>query len=154
LIPSGFSNLGLNEQPEMYLNLTNQQGTYGYSHLQIAWIATVISNAGLQPAPKLVTGYALTQDNWQVFPVLAPPRRVMTATEVDQIVANFDYTQEIFWEVIQNIATTPASHVTWYVGGTIPGWEGRSLTLTVLLEDASQDDAQQIGQAILKTVIP
>lgn len=154
LIPSGFSNLGLDKQPEMYLNFNSQQGTYGYSPLQIAWIATVISNAGLQPAPKLVTGYALTQDSWQVLPVLAPPRRVLTVTEVDQIVENFDNIQEVFWEVIQNIATTSSSHVTWYVGGTIPGWEGRSLTLAVLLEDASRDDAQQIGQAILKTVIP
>ena len=155
LIPQGFEALGLNQQPSSYLELDRAaKNATGYSPLQIAWMATVISNGGLLPVPKLATGYALAQDNWQVFPVLEPPQRALTTEQVDQIVSKFDITQEIFWEIVQVIDMDAKTSVAWYVGGTIPGWEGRSLTLAVLLEGSYPELAREIGQAILKTVIP
>lgn len=154
LFPQGFEALGLNQQPEMYHYLEDQPAANGYSPMQIAWIATVISNAGLQPGPKLVTGYAVTQNDWQVLPVLEPPHRVLTAAEVNRITANLNTIQDAFWEIIHKTQIDSTSSVTWYVGGTIPGWEGRSLALSVLLEDSTQNEVQQIGQGILKTVIP
>jgi cell division protein FtsW (lipid II flippase) len=155
LIPAGFEAPILDQQPNSYLELGRvAQNLTGYSPLQIAWMASVISNAGLQPVPRLVTGYALAQDDWQVFPVFEAPRRVLTAEQVDQIVSQLDVTQEIFWETVQVIGAKPDSSVTWYVGGTIPGWTGRSLSLAVLLEGSYPEAATEIGQAILKTVIP
>lgn len=154
LAPQGFDALGLNRQPAMYLGLEEPPNFSGYSPLQIAWIATAISNRGLQPGPKLVTGYAITQDNWQVLPVLEPPKRVLPPDAAEQIASQFDTALETFWELVYVIRSEPNSSVSWYVGGTIPGWDGRSLSLVVLLEGLHQDEVQQVGQAILKTVIP
>jgi len=43
--------------------------------------------------------------------------------------------------------------VTWYLGGTLPGWQGVSLAVVVLLEEFDPVSAQQIGQAVLQSAI-
>jgi cell division protein FtsW (lipid II flippase) len=155
LLQQGFDALALARNPQMYLNLEENSGTlFGYSPLQLAWIANIISNDGLQPGPRLVTAYAPAQDDWLLLPVLETPQRVLTTAEVDQVVKRMDLVQEVFWEVVQIVEEEQSPSVTWYVGGTIPGWEGRSLTLVVLIEGTDRDAAQQIGQSILKTVMP
>ncbi len=155
IIPKGFQASGLDKQPEIGFTLENHDRLgSGYSPFQIAWIASVISNGGLQPLPKLVTGYAVTQGDWQMFSGQDSASQILTADEVDRIVFFYDVFEDAYWELIQKEEINAESNVTWYVGGTIPGWEGKPLVLAVLLEETNQDEARAIGRAILNSVIP
>ena len=150
LFPQGFASLGLDEIPTLYLD-DEQNGLppQGYSPLQVAWAGAVISNEGLRPGPKLVTGYQSSQGDWVVLPALEPPKRILPASDIDQIVAGLTISQGVYWETVQVIKVEQGPGVTWYVGGTIPGWEGQTLSLVLLLEGETPDIAQKIGQAIL-----
>ncbi len=153
LVPQGFSTLELNRQPRMVLN--QEQGNFtGFSPLQIAWIATMISNGGIQSGPHLVTGYNSREEGWVVLPVQEPSKEILPAVVIDQMVTQLESPQENFWEIVQLVEPEQTTSVTWYVGGTVPGWDGRPLTLVVLLEGSYQDVAQEIGQSILKAVTP
>jgi hypothetical protein len=46
------------------------------------------------------------------------------------------------------------SPLTWYVGGTQPGWGGTPLALALVLEENDPQAAQDIGRQILANAAP
>lgn len=155
LIPQGFDWTKLSQQPAMYLDV-GDSGTdiSGYSPLQIAWIATIISNAGVQPIPILVTAYASSPDNWVVMGDLEKPKQVLSEEEVGRLENQLEIFEGTFWEINELVNEDKDASVTWYVAGTIPGWEGKPMTLAVLIEGSYQREAQEIGRTILNRVTP
>ena len=54
------------------------------------------------------------------------------------------------WETTAAAAGGEGQVVTWYVAGTLPGWDGSPLALAVLIERDDPDLARRIGQALFE----
>ena len=53
------------------------------------------------------------------------------------------------WQTCALISGELAPGATWWVGGTLPGWEGKPFALALLLEEENPALATQIGQKVL-----
>ncbi len=151
LFPQGFMNLDLNEMPHLVSKSEKIVGLPGgYSPLQVVLAAAVISNEGLRPGPKLVTGINTPEVGWIVREALDPPQRILPAAEVEALAQRMATPLGDRWEITQVVKADDNRTITWYLGGTMPEFEGRSFALVVVLETGDLEQAQQIGLEILR----
>ncbi len=151
LFPQGFINLELDETPRLVTELEqNNETISGFSPLQVVLAASVISNEGLRPGPKLITGIESAGGEWAVREALDPPQRILPAAEVDQLALHLATALGDRWEISRVVKGEADTAVTWYIGGTLPEFEGRSFALVVVLENDNLQLAQEIGLLILR----
>ena len=85
-------------------------------------------------------------------PVSSPPFQALPSTDADEAASALALPDEHIWQVISTgneSETNPA--FSWYLGGTLPDWQGVPLALAVLLEENNPSRAQAIGQSLLLT---
>jgi hypothetical protein len=58
------------------------------------------------------------------------------------------------WDHTVLVQPETGSPLTWYVGGTQPGWGGTPLALALVLEENDPQAAQEIGRQILANAAP
>jgi len=59
-----------------------------------------------------------------------------------------------FWQASgKGVETQGHKTITWYLTGTLPGWQGTPLALVVTLEEDNSLLIESIGQAILKEAL-
>jgi cell division protein FtsW (lipid II flippase) len=122
------------------------------SPLEIAAAAASLSAGGLRPTPRLALAVRTPKAGWVLFPETIHA----TAMSEDAAAAFASaHTAESlpFWQVIEQATEYTGQSFTWYMGGTLPGWQGVSLAAVVLLEEFDPISAQQIGQAVLQSAI-
>lgn len=141
--------LGLFNAPAIRLPAASavlSNGDLRASPLQMALVAAALSNGGISPAAQLVLAVDTPQAGWVMLPALGQSKTVLNAFDANQMAAAL--TTEMFW---QYAITLPGDEaVTWYVGGTLPGWQGAPLVVAVLLEGADEDAATAIGRELLE----
>ncbi len=121
------------------------------SPLQMALAAATLSNHGVRPSPLLVISVQTPQQGWVVLPS-DPSEKVITQSNFDATVSNLASVDLPVWETIGQ-ASSGQKEYTWYVGGTLPAWNGQPLAIALVLEENNPDLAEQIGHSVLDAAL-
>jgi hypothetical protein len=114
--------------------------------------AATISEGGLRPTPRLTLAVHTPRAGWVLLPESKPT--TATSAAVAETFSNAHKVETLpFWQVITQASEYTGEAFTWYLGGTLPGWQGVPLAAVVLLEEYDPISAQQIGQAVLQSAI-
>lgn len=119
----------------------------------MALAAATFSAHGVRPAPRLVSAVNTPQVGWVTLEPLGDPFQVFPKETADAI-ANALITYNL--PIWQSIAVTPngtEGYVSWYLAGTLPGWNANPLTLIVLLEENDPVLAELISHPIFKAAL-
>jgi hypothetical protein len=153
LLPAGYAAEVLEPEPMLRLPLGEPTAAGEYSPLQVALLAAAISNGGLKPAPSLVQAVKTPQGDWTALPPLQNPQQIFSENEGGAVSASRKQTGLDLWQVSSVRRDQTERPVTWYTGGSLPGWGGRPLALAVLLEEDNPELAAEIGQSVLRTAM-
>ncbi len=144
---------GISPNPQIRLPadqlLTPQTELMFASPLQIVLLSAAISNRGLQPAPLLVTAVNLEPDGWIILPPIDRPLQLFSAIMANFLGTEYEIPELSIWQDSQVVEKPAGGSVTWFVGGTSPGWEGIPYGITILLESDNLNAATEIGQSLL-----
>lgn len=123
------------------------------SPLQMALAAASLSGGGLLPAPCLATAVNTPQAGWVVLPPLSETRRVFTPQAAEQTAKYLAQPGLLMWNSVALALGGDGNGYTWYLGGTLPSWQGVPLAVAVMLETADPQMAYDIGQGVLMSVL-
>ncbi|MCB9135071.1 MAG: FtsW/RodA/SpoVE family cell cycle protein, partial [Anaerolineales bacterium] len=124
------------------------------SPLQVALAMATLSNNGVRPAPRLALAYHLPKSGWMLLPPLGGQETVFSDTAAQLTAKSLTATNLSIWESLALIENPKADAAfTWFVGGTLPDWEGAPVVVVVLLEKADVELAKEIGEGMLGEVI-
>jgi cell division protein FtsW (lipid II flippase) len=154
LFPQGASTAGLDSIPLIHLPASEPSATQNpaFSPLQIALAAASLSNGGVKPAPVLVQAVKLPQ-GWVLLPVEQKDQQIVSEADATNAVTTLAVEDHSLWQNVAVVENGQAKPVTWYVGGSPPGWKGTPLAVAVLLEEDNPDMATGIGQGVLKAAM-
>jgi cell division protein FtsW (lipid II flippase) len=124
------------------------QGDLRVSPLQMALAISSLSGNGIRPAPRLAAAYESPQVGWTAISRLEEPERILPAGPARQA-AELLSAGGSSWHTLASAIDGEDRSITWYLGGTSPGWTGTPLALVVLLEEQDSDLALQVGEALL-----
>ena len=139
--------------------LTSSSGSeqpFRVSPLQIALAASTLNNSGIRPAPRLATAIHTSEEGWRPLTLLDTYTEALPRAVAHETATALGIEDMPFWEsnaVATSMATTSEQDVSWYLGGTLPTWEGAPLTIVVLLEEIDPERTREIGREILQTAI-
>ncbi len=122
------------------------------SPLQMALAAAALTGDGLRPAPRLVMDVKTPQAGWVMLPDLDSPVRVFSPGVTPPVVESLSARDQLTWETVAT-AYNGEQTLTWYLGGTLPGWNGTPVAIAVLIEEDRPDLAKEIGRAVLKAAL-
>jgi len=128
------------------------EASRGYSPLQMALAAAMISGGGVRPAPQLVSAVNNPQSGWMPLPALSQPYTALTPEQTARIAQQQAVEGQEFWQATTVVAPQSGKPVTWYVGGTLPGLSGTPYAVALVIEDNASELATQIGQAMLQAL--
>jgi len=116
------------------------------SPLHVARAAAAISNNGNMPNPKIVSSVNTPAQGWISLGsnVSRPLFSTKTANEVIQLLRVDDMP---VWQSYGGGIATNQSY-SWYVGGSIPEWQGTPFVTAVILEEADAVKAKNLGLRI------
>lgn len=152
-----YSRLGLYDAPQLRMPVSpastfRATTPLRVSPLQMALAASALSNHGTEPPPRIALAVNTLQEGWVILPALSQPVEVMQASAADaaaQLSVSRGYA---YWQHTGQ-AAQGKSVVTWFLGGTIPDWQGTPLAIVVVLEENNIYLAERIGQTILEETI-
>ncbi len=122
------------------------------SPLQMALAAAALSNDGLRPAPHLVLAVNTPEQGWVVLPPSQEAVRVYPAGAAQDAIKTLINGEQPYWQA--GGRSLPAKEAyTWYVGGSLPNWQGVPVAVAVLLEEDNPYLAEYIGQAVLQAAL-
>ena len=153
-----YQNLGLFAAPAIRLptasgSLPQGDAPLKVSPLHMALAAASLSGAGLRPPPILVLAVKTPQAGWVVLPPLGEAVQVLPQNAVLSIIDSLEIQKLPYWQSTAVAVNGSEPPVTWYLGGTLPTWQGVPLAVAVLIEEDDPALATVIGQAVLKAVM-
>jgi hypothetical protein len=143
-----YTELGFLDPPAMRIPLAGPEGMGENLHinpLQMALAAAALSSDGILPAPRIVLAANTPQEGWVILPALDSARRIFPSGASDKVVDSLT-DSNLYWEYTGASKTNP---VTWHLSGTLPGWKGLPIVITVLIEEDDPDLASSIAEALL-----
>jgi cell division protein FtsW (lipid II flippase) len=158
-LPILYKDLGFYATPQLRMPVTaampeGDVHDLRVSPLQMALAAASLSNAGMRPAPRIAIAVDTPQQGWVVLPALSEPVRVFPAEAVKEAVLQMTVENQPYWEWYGRAGSAEAP-ITWYLAGTLPGWQGTPLTVVVLIEGDYPSRARNDGRRlILATINP
>jgi len=129
------------------------------SPLQMALAAATLSNQGERPAPRLVMAVDTPQSGWVMLPVTSQPQQALVSQTADNAAQALSSGELPIWQVVaaDKSATDSASNnnhgYTWYLGGTLPDWQGATLAIAILVEENDPQRVQEIGRSMFQNAI-
>lgn len=155
-----FDSLGFYEQPNIPLETATTaprsiskmdlasigQDRLTITPLQMAVAAAALSNEGVRPGPQLARAVQTPQEGWLILPQNEAKPTALTTTAA-QTAQSLAYQGQNYWQVIA-LARSNQKELTWYIGGTLPGWSRTPIAVAVLLEENNPQLAQEIGQSL------
>ncbi len=119
----------------------------GYaSPLQMAILASALSNEGTAPAPRLAQAVNTPQSGWVILSALGQPQTLFSPAENVQLNATFT-DETAYWQIIA--AGNGEENTLWLLAGTPPDWSGTPLGLAIILEEGDTVFAEEIAQDLL-----
>ncbi len=147
-----YQRLGFYEQPDLKLPAPDATDATDFrlSPAQLIRAVAAISNNGICPAPQLVMAVNTPLQGWVVLPAQGEPIQCLPAEGVKKLL---EKETGSFWSYTTSNKTEPENAITWFIGGTTPGWQGTPLALVVVLENNNRLQAQKIGLSVLEAAI-
>ena len=130
-----------------------QTSTDRLSPLQVALLAAILSNQGVAQPPVLVNAVNIPQTGWVILPAETKPWQALTPEATNQRLEPLRVKNAVYWETLAPVSNSSPGAYIWYVGGTMPEWNGTPVALALLLEQPDPELAKQIGQAILQAAM-
>lgn len=123
-------------------------GSVRVTPLQMALAAAALSQSGMRPAPLLALSVHTPQQGWIILPTdksssALPQSGSQNATQLLQ------QTESSFWNT-SALVPSENTTLTWYIGGTLPNWQGTPVALALVLEENNQVLAERIGYYLLQ----
>jgi len=118
----------------------------------MAAVAAAMSVGGMRPTPRLALSVRTPQAGWVLLPV-STPTMLLSAAEAAAFADDHTAQTLPIWQLTEQALEINGQTFTWYLGGTLPGWQGVPLAAVVLLEEYDPISAQQIGQAVLQSAV-
>jgi hypothetical protein len=142
------------EQLYQQIGISPQESGLTASPLQMALAAATLSSPGLRPSPQLTLAYNSPLEGWLRFPEETDPAiEVFSPEAVSQATSSLAEDSLPIWQSLAVTPNGPDQKVSWYLGGTLPTWEGAPLALVVLLEEDDAALAESIGQEIFRAAL-
>lgn len=122
------------------------------SPLQMAAATSTLSNAGIRPAPRIVLAVQTLQQGWVVLPPQGASVTAVGAARADEISTSLMSPNHLYWEwaSVSGLGETAAA---WFIGGTLPNWQGVPLSVVVLVEGDDVAAARKAGEALLEQAL-
>ena len=114
--------------------------------LEIAILASALSNEGRQPLPSIAQLMRNPDGGWLIISSRGTSVDRFQEAEVEALVQQFSAVGSSTWEITH---IPRGENLTWYLGGTTSRWEGLPLVLALVLEDKNVALANKIGQEVL-----
>lgn len=148
----GFYNAPQVQMPVALASPKDEIENLRISPLQMALAAAALSNNGTRPAPRITLAVSTPQQGWVVLPPLDASVDVFSADNIRAATQSLAVENQPYWEWI-GTASSNNEPVTWYLAGTMPGWQGLPLTVVVLIEGDRPFTAQSVGRQLMEAAI-
>jgi cell division protein FtsW (lipid II flippase) len=129
------------------------------SPLQMALAAASLSNGGERPVPRLAMAFEAPQAGWVMLPVADQPQQVLPMENADAVSQALAAGNLPVWQAVSTVRESRSNNsptnlgYSWYLGGTLPEWQGASLAVAVILEEDNPQGVEEIGQKLLLSII-
>jgi peptidoglycan glycosyltransferase len=123
------------------------------SPLQMALAASSLTQDGLRPAPRIALSIQSPVQGWEVLPPLDQPARVYPSGSLGPTLDSIRPSGQPYWSAVGMADNGAGKKVAWFVGGTLPTWQGSPVALALALENGSAQDAQKIGSIVLQAAM-
>jgi cell division protein FtsW (lipid II flippase) len=162
-LADSFQNFGLFTEPELHLNVAMVekplideqdaffQGTepFNITPLQMALAASIITNNGTQPGPRIVNAYYSPEGVWETIPKLSSNNEILSSDIADEVRSIIQMPGRSYWQASALVQSENDNAISWWIAGTTSGWAGQPLTIVVLLESSDVSNAERIGETLL-----
>ena len=119
----------------------------------MALAAATISSGGSKPIPILASALNRPDTGWTVFLPSGEPHQVFSKPNADGIAGLLSHNSLPIWGSVATTVNEPDQVITWYLGGTLPTWTGAPISLVIILEEDSPQEALAIGQAMMEAAL-
>jgi hypothetical protein len=148
--------LGSSRLERLYekLEIAPQDSGLAVSPMQMALAAATLSSAGLRPSPQLALAFNSPVNGWSRFSEeTVPSEPIFSPTIAARVAGDLAEANLPIWQSLAVSPNGPDKWVSWYLGGTLPTWEGAPLALVVLLEENNPEQIESIGQEIFRVAM-
>ncbi len=125
------------------------QADLAVSPLQLALAAATLNGDGVRPTPRIATAVQGEGDDWVPLAPTGAPAEALAPLAAGRAADLLATGQLPLWETVAQALNAPNQVVTWYLGGTLPSWDGAPVTLVVLLETDDPALALEMGRELL-----
>jgi hypothetical protein len=109
-----------------------------------------LSNNGVRPTPRITDAIHNPLDGWDILPSAPASSSFLSQSTATANLLRVDAMPA--WQTTAT-ALTAKGRVTWYLSGTIPGWQGAPLAMALVLEENNPALAQNIGSTVMKSLL-
>ena len=149
--------LGFYTTPELRLPVATASTTSGelrLSPLQMALAAATFSNQGNLPAPRLAMAVNTPTQGWVILPTLGEPVQALSAQSASSTAKSLMVSGQPFWQASgKGVETQGHKTITWYLTGTLPGWQGTPLALVIAIEEDNPSFTEYLGQTLMQEAL-
>jgi cell division protein FtsI/penicillin-binding protein 2 len=121
------------------------------SPLQMAMAASALSAGGKVPKPVLAIAVNTPGQGWVILPT-NQGEQVFTPSSAAAAAYYMAQPGEFFWQTTSQVEASTGP-LTWFLGGTLPRWQGIPLAVAVILEEKNPELAEKIGQDLLRIAV-
>lgn len=152
-----YSNLGFRTTPQVRMPVGNavvdkKIQNIRISPLQLAIAASSLSNNGTVPVPRIALAVDTPQQGWIVLPALGQTSEIFPPSVANQLALHLAAQNQTYWEW-SGFAQSGQEISSWYLGGTLPNWQGSPLAVVILIEGKNPLLAKGIGQKLIQAAI-
>jgi len=119
------------------------------SPIQMARFAAVLSNQGNLLTPLLTNSYKDEYGNWTSFPLPEQGNAVLDPKATQEVTNFLRSGTNAYWYALGHATDIEGLTITWYIGGTLPEWQGSPLAVAIVLEENNPELALLLGQQLL-----
>jgi cell division protein FtsW (lipid II flippase) len=120
------------------------------SPLQMAMLASTISSQGNLPSPLLTL--SVNKGDQRIMFTAPRSTSVFPPDVAQQVATDLVLDGQPVWQSTSRVYQGGKAYA-WFVGGTLPSWQGAPLAVAVVLESDSPAEARQMGVSLLETII-
>jgi cell division protein FtsW (lipid II flippase) len=120
--------------------------------LNMARLAAAISNQGIMPSAQLALAVNTPTQGWISLSPQAQPQPIFPASASEQAAQILQVSQKPYWESMGRLESSTGP-LAWYLGGTLPNWQGTPFAIVVVIETDNPELARQAGRGILESAI-
>jgi len=123
------------------------------SPLQMALAAAGLSNGGLRPAARVAISVHTPDQGWVILPNQGEAIQVYPDPFQPSFLESLAAPGEPYWQAVGSAPEDSDGQVTWFIGGTLPEWQGTPYALALVVEADDVDLARQIATDVLDAAI-